>query len=94
MLRPTDIEKIGSKESRYAIVVGVAKRARDIAFEAEENGVILLEKPVSMAIEDFAKGDYRIDVPEPEEEPDEEETAVDGTVEDGRKNEVGNSSGE
>lgn len=79
MLRPTDIEKIGSKESRYAIVVGVAKRARDIACEAEENGVILLEKPVSMAIEDFAKGDYRIDVPEPEEEPDEDEIE-DGTA--------------
>lgn len=85
MLRPTDIEKIGCKESRYAIVVGVAKRARDIACEAEENGVILLEKPVSMAIEDFAKGDYRIDVPELEEEPDEEEAAADSTAEENRE---------
>lgn len=27
MLRPTDIEKLKGKNSRYAVVVGVAKRA-------------------------------------------------------------------
>lgn len=27
MLRPTDIEKLKGKESRYAVVVGIAKRA-------------------------------------------------------------------
>lgn len=60
MLRPTDIEKIKGKNSRYAVVVAVAKRARQIASEAEEKNIIMTEKPVSMAINDFAKGEYKI----------------------------------
>ena len=60
MLNPTDIEKLKGKNSRYAVVVGIAKRARDIAQEAEDNGVILIEKPVSMAIYDFEGGDYKM----------------------------------
>lgn len=60
MLRPTDIEKIRGVSSRYAVVVGVAKRARDIAEQAEEKGEILIEKPVSLAINDFASGDFRM----------------------------------
>lgn len=60
MLNPTDIEKLKGKNSRYAVVVGIAKRARDIAQEAEDNGVILIEKPVSMAIDDFEGGDYKM----------------------------------
>ena len=54
MLKPTDIERIKGKNSRYAVVVGVAKRARDIAEKAEEEGVILTEKTVRIAIGDFA----------------------------------------
>lgn len=38
MLRPTDIENLKGNESRYAVVVGVAKRARQIAEEAENEG--------------------------------------------------------
>lgn len=68
MLRPTDIENLKGNESRYAVVVGVAKRARQIADKAEEEGVILIEKPVSLAINDFTNGDYKIVVPEPTEE--------------------------
>lgn len=60
MLRPTDIEQIKGKNSRYAVVVGVAKRAREIANEAEANGTILIEKSVSLAINDFTEGDYKI----------------------------------
>ena len=61
MLNPNDIEKLkGKNTSRYAVVIGVAKRARDIAQEAEDNGVILIEKTVSMAINDLEGGDYKI----------------------------------
>ena len=60
MLRPTDIEKLKGDKSRYAIVIGVAKRARDIAEKAEQDGVILLDKPVSLAINDLTSGDYKI----------------------------------
>ena len=66
MLRPTDIEKLKGDKSRYAVVIGVAKRAREIAERAEEDGVILLEKPVSMAIADLTDGDYKILMPEEE----------------------------
>lgn len=68
MLRPTDIENLKGNNSRYAVVVGVAKRARDIATEAEARGEVLTEKTVSMAISDFNKGEYRIIVPETGEE--------------------------
>ncbi len=60
MLKPTDIEKIQGNNSRYAVVIGVAKRAREIADKAEQEQTILLEKPVSMAIEDFSAGDYKL----------------------------------
>ncbi len=60
MLKPTDIEQLKGKNSRYAVVIGVAKRARAIAQDAEDNGVVLTEKPVSMAILDFTEGDYKM----------------------------------
>ena len=66
MLRPTDIEKLKGNNSRYA--VGVAKRAREIAEDAENGGVILTEKPVSLAISDIKDGDYRLIVHEEKED--------------------------
>ena len=57
MLAPNDIEELQGKNSRYAVVIGVAKRARQIAEEAEENKEILVEKTVSLAIKDFKNGD-------------------------------------
>ena len=39
MLNPNDIEKIEGKNSRYAVVIGVAKRAREIAETAEQAAV-------------------------------------------------------
>ena len=46
--------------SRYSLVVAVAKRSRQIADEAKEEGEILVEKPVSLAIEDFLDEKYSI----------------------------------
>jgi DNA-directed RNA polymerase subunit omega len=57
MLAPNDIEELKGTHSRYAVVVGVAKRARQITDEAEENKEILVEKTVSLAIRDFRNGD-------------------------------------
>lgn len=57
MLAPNDIEELKGNNSRYAVVVGVAKRARHIAEEAEANKEIIIEKPVSLAIQDFRNGD-------------------------------------
>lgn len=60
MLKPSDIENLKGNESRYAVVIGIAKRAREIAQDAEDNGIILIEKPVSLAIHDFTDGDYKL----------------------------------
>lgn len=60
MLRPSDIEQLKGENSRYAMVVAVAKHARDIADKAIENGEIITEKPVSLAIEDFKGGDLKV----------------------------------
>ena len=60
MLRPTDIEELKGDNSRYAMVVGVAQRARQIVDGAKDTGEIIIEKPVSLAIEDFKTGDFKI----------------------------------
>lgn len=66
MLAPKDIEILQGKNSRYAVVVGVAKRARQIAEEAEANKEILVDKTVSLAIQDFKAGDCSLFVSEEE----------------------------
>jgi DNA-directed RNA polymerase subunit omega len=66
MLVPNDIEELKGNNSRYAVVVGVAKRARQIAEEAEANKEIIIEKPVSLAIQDFRNGDCSLFVSEDE----------------------------
>lgn len=68
MLVPSDIEELQGNNSRYAVVVGVAKRARQITEEAEEEKEILVDKPVSLAIKDFKNGDCSLSVPDEEEE--------------------------
>lgn len=60
MLRPT-IGQIATKgESYYSVVIGVAKRAREIADELYENEQILEQKPVKTAVEEFAARKYCI----------------------------------
>ncbi len=44
---------LSGKESRYALVIGVAKRARQISERLSAHRVVTEEKPVLLAIEDF-----------------------------------------
>ncbi len=60
MHRPSVPELLKPGQSYYSLVVGVAKRAREIAQNADENGDILIEKPVKLAVDDFAKGKYKL----------------------------------
>ena len=60
MHRPSATEMLKNNESYYSLVVGVAKRARQIAEEAEEKGELLSEKPVQLAVEEFSQGRYKI----------------------------------
>ena len=55
-------------KSYYSVVIAVAKRAREIVEEAEENNQILVEKPVDLAVQDFVDNKYRIIEPEIEED--------------------------
>jgi len=51
MLNPAIGELIKVYESRYQLVLDVSKRARTIAEDAEREGRIIIEKPVSLAID-------------------------------------------
>lgn len=60
MLRPAVCQILKNNESYYSLVIAVAKRAREITDEAFENKVILDEKPVKTAVDEFASGEYKI----------------------------------
>ncbi len=59
MLRPAIVQILKNNESYYSLVLAVAKRAREITDEANEKGLILNEKPVKTAVDEFAAGEYR-----------------------------------
>lgn len=70
MLRPAVTQLISKNDSYYSLVIGVAKRAREIANELVEEKKTLEEKPVKTAVEELASGKYKI-VEASEEEKDE-----------------------
>ena len=59
MVNP-NLEKILNGESRYSLVIATAKRAREISDEALDNGDVITEKPVSLALEEFIAGERQI----------------------------------
>ena len=50
--------------SRYSLVRATAKRAREISEEAEDEGIILVEKPVSIALDEILNKKYEIVEPD------------------------------
>lgn len=56
MLYPPIADLLEKVDGRYLLVNVVAKRARQIALEANEFGEELSEKPVTMAIKEVADG--------------------------------------
>lgn len=50
--------------SRYSLVTAIAKRAREISADAQENGEILNEKPVSIALDEIISGEFEVVEPE------------------------------
>lgn len=56
MLYPPMSQLLEHIPSRYLLVNVVARRARAIAAEAEENGIALEDKPVTLAIREVADG--------------------------------------
>ena len=64
MFNPDLKKMLGNVNSRYSLVVGTAKRAREIRDEAIENDTKLDVKNVSTAIEEICDGKYVIEEPE------------------------------
>lgn len=60
MLNPNLKNVLKGKTSRYSLVIATAKRAREIATIAEENNEIIIEKPVTLAINELLAGEYKI----------------------------------
>ena len=53
-----------NRTSRYSLVIATAKRARIISDKAIEEGESIIEKPVSLALNEFLTGDYVLVEPE------------------------------
>ena len=59
-----DLKNVLNHLSRYSLVTATAKRARQISDEALENGEIMVEKPVSIALDEIVEGKYKVIEPE------------------------------
>lgn len=60
MFNPDLRNVLKNNMSRYSLVTAVAKRAREIALDAEENNEVLSEKPVSLALDEIISGEIEI----------------------------------
>ena len=65
MFNPDLRNVLKNHTSRYSLVTAIAKRAREISIDAQENDEILNDKPVSIALDEIISGKF--DVVEPEE---------------------------
>ena len=61
MLEPPMNQLLKQVPSRYMLVNVVAQRARQVASEAEEAGLSLDDKPVTIAIREVADGRLRVE---------------------------------
>lgn len=64
MFNPDLKDVLKNHLSRYSLVTATAKRAREISDEALENEEIIVEKPVSLALDEIVEGKYKIVEPE------------------------------
>ncbi len=60
-------EMFSGKKSRYALVIAIAKRARQITKQQENDGIITDEKPVLSAISEFKQHKFNIISPDDDE---------------------------
>lgn len=54
MLNPAIGKLINNCDNRYKLVNQIAKKAREISDEAEQKGDIIIDKPVTIAINQMA----------------------------------------
>lgn len=60
-------EILEKKQDCYTFVVAVAKRAREIADQSEEQHEILEMKPVKLSVDEFAEGKSKLIINHEEE---------------------------
>ena len=60
MLKPIVGSAVEKVPSRYSLVIGIAKRARQLVDEANTAKEPLEEKPVGVAVEQFIQGKFEI----------------------------------
>lgn len=62
MLKPSVEDMFKGRKSRYALTMGVAKRAREITIEQQEEVLesVKGKKPIKLAEKDFRDGAYII----------------------------------
>lgn len=65
MLKPSVALTKDLTISTYSLVVGIAKKAREISADAELHGEILENKPVDLAVQKYIAKDYEIVETEP-----------------------------
>lgn len=64
MFNPDLRDVLKNKTSRYSLVTAIAKRAREISIDAQENEEILNDKPVSIALDEIITGKFEVVEPE------------------------------
>ena len=64
MVNPDLRELLKNNKRRYSLVMATAKRARQIVDEANESKEIIIEKPVSIAIDELLSGKLTFTEPE------------------------------
>ena len=55
MLNPAIGKLINNYKNRYELVLEIAKRSRKISEKAENEGEIIIEKPVTLAMNELAR---------------------------------------
>ena len=66
-MHKVDVDELfQGKQSKYALVVGVSKRAREITEKFENEGTVTEDKPVLLAIEEIRN--HEISLVEPDED--------------------------
>lgn len=67
-MHKVDVDELfQGKQSKYALVVGVSKRAREITRKFEEEGIVTEDKPVLLAIDEIKNHDMSIYEPDEDE---------------------------
>lgn len=67
MLYPSMNNLLENINNRYLLVNVVARRARQIAYEAEQDAIMLNKKPVSLAIEEISEGKLTASIKNPQD---------------------------